>query len=146
FISVVVHSLWLILSYVMVSKGLFGESMDITKLPCGSLIMFIGMILQFFPDLLYINLVKNIYFINFAKCFKKNTIDYEQIETALARKHFKTYILALCGYLGDKYHDNWRFFLSAAVAVLIIYLLVINLTYSLKVRLLIPFRYRLQKK
>ncbi|KCZ76532.1 hypothetical protein H311_02466, partial [Anncaliia algerae PRA109] len=146
FISVLVHSLCLILSFVMASKGLLEESMDITNLPCGSLIMFIGMVFQFFPDLLYINWVKNIYFINFVKCFKKNTFDYEQIETALAKKYFKAYILLLSGYIGDKYHDNWRFFLSAAVAVLIIYLLVINLTYSLKVRLLIPFRYRLQKK
>ncbi|KCZ79603.1 hypothetical protein H312_03010 [Anncaliia algerae PRA339] len=147
FISVVVHSLFLILSAAMVSKSLLeGGSVDITNIPCGSLIMFIGMAFQFFPDLLYNTMIRNIYFINFAKCFKKNTIDYEHIKTALAKKHFKAYILMLSGYIGDKYHDTWRFLLSAAVAVLILYLLAINLTYSLKVRLLIPFRYRLQKK
>ncbi|KCZ75043.1 hypothetical protein H311_03986, partial [Anncaliia algerae PRA109] len=147
FISVVVHSLFLILSTVMGSKGLLEKgSVDITNLPCGSLIMFIGMVFQFFPDLLYNTMIRKIYIINFIKCFKKNTIYFEQIKTKLTELHFKAYILMLSGYIGDKYQDNWRFLLSAAVAVLIIYLLVINLTYSLKVRLLIPFRYRLQKK
>ncbi|KCZ79270.1 hypothetical protein H312_03340 [Anncaliia algerae PRA339] len=145
--------LFIIHAYPFMIKNMFkvtfsSNTNDLSKISYGSLLVLLGITIQFIPGFLYVNLIKTIYFKGLIWIFSENSggIKNSLPKNVQNKLGLRSFMLFLSGHTSKNFSEIWRFFLAALILLFIMYLLAIKMIYSLKVKLLIPFRYKLKNK